>query len=138
VRRFVASIVVAACSSSSQPTSLPTSPPPPLQLADTPDEDPPEPESDGRYRFEWQTLRDEYKAFLDTPIDTESCDIRSKAFPQSRSCRGPHEMAGRVAGTGGSNKPGFSSIEIDRGARDAINTDWTVALLDDECYPVTP
>jgi len=96
------------------------------------DDDPP---PDYRYRFAWQQLRDDYEAFLRTPI-TDRCDIRRPDYKSTVICPGPHEMAGRVVQRGaGRVLP--TGIMIDRGRRDAITLDWKVALLDDEGHPVT-
>jgi hypothetical protein len=47
-------------------------------------------------------------------------------------------MAGLMVRSGSGRTDGTAGIVIDRGARDMITTDWTVALLDDEGHPVTP
>jgi len=94
-----------------------------------------DPPADPRYRFAWQQLRDDYEAFLRTPI-TERCDIRRDDYRSSVICPGPHEMAGRVIQRG-SGRTLATGIVIDRGRKDAITLDWKVALLDDEGHPVT-
>ncbi|MEO8698675.1 MAG: hypothetical protein ABI867_01495 [Kofleriaceae bacterium] len=91
-----------------------------------------------RYEFHWQTLRDDYEAFRKSPIDNaDPCDIRRRTYTQRLACPGPHEMAGLVTRAGAGRKPGTVRVLIDRGARDLISTDWTVALLDDEGHPLT-
>jgi hypothetical protein len=97
-----------------------------------PDDDPP---IDPRYRFAWQALRDDYDAFLATPI-TERCDIRRAGWRSTVICPGPLEMAGRVI-RHGSGRTRETGIVIDRGRKDAITLDWKVALLDDDGHPVT-
>jgi hypothetical protein len=97
-----------------------------------PDDDP---AIDTRDRFAWQQLRDDYEAFLRSPI-TDRCDIRRADYKSTAICPGPREMAGRVAQIG-SGRVRPTGIAIDRGRKDAITLDWKVALLDDDGHPVT-
>jgi hypothetical protein len=90
------------------------------------------------YTFEWQKRRDEYTALHSGSGHADECDAKYLYQQTTVYCPGPHEMAGFAIQASGGREIGTAIVNIDRGSKDLITTDWTVALLDDDGTPVTP
>jgi hypothetical protein len=136
-------LVVATWVGCSAPVAMPPLVTPPAPLGVAVDAPAGEPEArelpDDRYAFEWQELRDDYEAFRKSPVDTsDPCDIRRSTYRQTVHCPGPNQLAGLVPRFTPGRQPRTAGLIIDRGLRDLVTTDWTVALLDDRGHPLTP
>jgi hypothetical protein len=90
-----------------------------------------------RPRFDWQQLRDDYTRYRKGERWFAFDGCKFHADPQTLACMGPIEMAGQVTRATFGRSEGKVGIEIDRGRRDMITSEWTVAILDDDGHPIT-
>jgi hypothetical protein len=81
--------------------------------------------------FPWKRLRDQYEAFLRTPVGSQPCDPRAPDAHLTRGCATKlREHAALLLGRPERRADRSLIATVDRGRDDGVRVGWRAALLD--------